>query len=144
MEHHYDTLDSTANINGILRYAGFGKRLLALIIDSILMGIAVNIAVWGFGIEDTSFYTGSHGLLYWIYYAVMESSEKQATLGKQAVNIRVGDENGHRISFLNATGRYFAKILSAAILLIGFIMVIFDSKKQGLHDKLANTYVFES
>jgi uncharacterized RDD family membrane protein YckC len=143
MEQDYDTLDFTTNNAGMLRYVGFGKRFIAFIIDSVLMGIAVNIAVWGFGIEDTGFYTGSNGLLYWIYYAVLESSDKQATLGKQALNIRVGDADGNRISFMNATGRYFAKILSAVILFIGFIMIIFDDKKQGLHDKLANTYVVE-
>jgi uncharacterized RDD family membrane protein YckC len=143
MEQDYDTLDFSTNNAGMLRYVGFGKRFIAFIIDSVLMGIAVNIAVWGFGIEDTGFYTGSHGLLYWIYYAVLESSDKQATLGKQALNIRVGDADGNRISFMNATGRYFAKILSAVILFIGFIMIIFDDKKQGLHDKLANTYVVE-
>ena len=59
-----------------------------------------------------------------------------------AVGIKVGDQNGEQISFGNALGRYFSKILSALILLIGFMMVGWDEKKQGLHDKIAGTFVF--
>ena len=77
----------------------------------------------------------------WLYYALMESSGMQATLGKKALGLIVTDESGQRISFARATGRYFAKIVSALILLIGFIMVAFTERKQGLHDKLAGTLV---
>jgi len=77
-----------------------------------------------------------------LYDIIMSSSATQGTLGKMAVGIKVGDVKGERISFGNALGRSLAKILSSVILLIGYIMVGFDSKKQGLHDKLANTYVY--
>ncbi len=77
----------------------------------------------------------------WLYYSIQESSEKQATVGKAALGLRVTDINGERISFLRATGRYFAKALSAIILLIGYIMILFTSRKQGLHDILASTLV---
>jgi uncharacterized RDD family membrane protein YckC len=79
----------------------------------------------------------------WLYFALMESSARQATFGKSRMNLAVTDEQGQRISFLRATGRHFAKILSAIILLIGFIMVAFDSRKQGLHDKIASTLVVQ-
>ena len=78
------------------------------------------------------------------YFAGLESSTRQATLGKMLFKLKVGDVNGNQISFGNALGRYFAKILSAIILGIGFMMVGWDEKKQGLHDKLAGTYVYES
>ncbi len=71
----------------------------------------------------------------------MESSEKQATLGKMAVGIKVIDMHGKRISFLHATGRNFAKIISVAICMIGYLMIIFTEKKQGLHDMIAGTLV---
>jgi uncharacterized RDD family membrane protein YckC len=71
----------------------------------------------------------------------MESSARQATLGKMAVGIKVTDEAGARISFGRAVGRYFGKFVSTIILLIGFLMVAFTEKKQGLHDKLAGTLV---
>lgn len=77
----------------------------------------------------------------WLYYSLMESSQRQATLGKLAAGIKVTDINGNRISFLQATGRYFAKILSGLMFGIGYLMIIFTEKKQGLHDILAGTLV---
>jgi uncharacterized RDD family membrane protein YckC len=79
-----------------------------------------------------------------LYFAIMESSSIQATVGKLAVGVVVTDLNGERISFLRATGRYFAKILSAMILMIGYIMVGFTERKQGLHDMIASTLVYKS
>jgi uncharacterized RDD family membrane protein YckC len=77
------------------------------------------------------------------YYAYFESSEKQATFGKQAMGLVVTDLDGNRISLLNAVGRYFSKIISAVILMIGYIMQAFDSKGQALHDKIAGTLVYK-
>jgi uncharacterized RDD family membrane protein YckC len=71
----------------------------------------------------------------------MESSSYQATLGKMIFGMKVTDLYGNRISFARATGRHFAKILSGMILGIGFIMVAFTERKQGLHDLLAGTLV---
>jgi uncharacterized RDD family membrane protein YckC len=71
----------------------------------------------------------------------MESSKIQATVGKMLLGMKVTGYNGKRISFLKATGRHFAKYLSAAILGIGYLMIAFTRKKQGLHDMLAQTYV---
>jgi uncharacterized RDD family membrane protein YckC len=62
-------------------------------------------------------------------------------VGKLAMGIRVTDLEGRRISFWRAVGRYAAKIVSAMILLIGFLMVAWTRRKQGLHDMLANTLV---
>lgn len=77
----------------------------------------------------------------WLYFALMESSSKQATLGKMALSIIVTDVNGNRLTFGRATGRYFGKILSGLILYIGFIMAAFTEKKQALHDMIAGTLV---
>jgi len=57
------------------------------------------------------------------------------------MGIMVTDITGQPIGFGRATGRYFAKILSAIILCIGFIMIAFTQRKQGLHDMIANTLV---
>lgn len=83
-------------------------------------------------------------IVWWVYFAVMNSSEWQATLGKRAVGLKVVDENGNRISFGRATGRYFAEIISGLILLIGYMMVGWTKRKQGLHDMIASTYVVKS
>jgi uncharacterized RDD family membrane protein YckC len=77
----------------------------------------------------------------WLYEAFMESSSYQATLGKMICGMKVTDLNGSRISFERATGRHFAKWLSAIILCIGYIMVGLTERKQGLHDLLAGTLV---
>lgn len=80
-------------------------------------------------------------LLVWIYQAVMESSIKQATLGKMALGIAVTDLSGKRISFGKASGRHFGQILSGFILGIGFLMIAFTARKQGLHDIIAECLV---
>ena len=71
----------------------------------------------------------------------MESSAKQATVGKMALGIIVTDLDGRRIGFGRATGRYFAKILSALTLGIGFLMAGFTERKQALHDMVASCLV---
>jgi uncharacterized RDD family membrane protein YckC len=79
----------------------------------------------------------------WLYFALLESSSWQGTVGKKILGIRVADEDGHRIGFGRATGRYFAKIISSLICLIGFIMAAFTEKQQGLHDMIAGTLVLQ-
>ena len=60
---------------------------------------------------------------------------------KKVLGLRVTDLNGNQISFGNATGRHFAKMLSGLLLGIGFIMIAFTDQKQGLHDQIAGTLV---
>ena len=83
-------------------------------------------------------------VIQWLYFALMESSVRKATLGKMALGIIVVDYSGNRITFGQATGRYFGKILSGLILYIGFIMAGFTEKKQALHDMLANCLVINA
>jgi uncharacterized RDD family membrane protein YckC len=77
----------------------------------------------------------------WLYFALFESSSWQATPGKRVLGLLVTDMEGRPISFARATGRYFGKILSGAILMIGYIMAGFTTKKQALHDILAGCLV---
>jgi uncharacterized RDD family membrane protein YckC len=143
-------LDAPADVQKNLQYAGFWIRVGAYLIDMILIWLAnfVVILVTGGGVGGFAQMGANVPVQILMvvagiaYFTIMESSSKQATVGKMAVGIKVGDARGQRISWANALGRYFAKILSGLILLIGFIMVGFDSKKQGLHDKLAKTFVF--
>ncbi len=81
----------------------------------------------------------------WLYYALMESSEKQATLGKMVMSLRVTDKNGQRLSFGHATGRYFSKIITGLVPLgIGYILAGITERKQALHDFIAGTLVFRT
>ena len=119
-------------------YAGFWRRVLAVIVDGIIL-CGVLWAISGGDITGAPWLVST--ALGWLYAALLESSPKQATIGKMVVGIIVTDEDGKRISIMRATGRHFAKWISAIILFIGFIMVAFTEKKQGLHDMLANTLV---
>ena len=65
----------------------------------------------------------------------------QATLGKNVMNLKVTDLSGNRITFIRAFFRYFGKYISTLILMIGYIMVAWTKKKQGLHDKMCGTLV---
>ena len=79
----------------------------------------------------------------WLYNALMESSSKQATLGKMALGLVVVNPKGKRLSFARATGRFFSKFLISSILTIGvgYILAAFTEKKQALHDMIAGTLV---
>lgn len=138
-------------------HAGFWIRVLAYIIDTFILMVASGVLGAMFGISmlgsgnDLSDPTGGANLLMNLvsiiigvaYFAGMESSTWQATLGKKALGLVVTDVSGNRITFMRGVGRYFAKILSAIILFIGFIMVAFTERKQGLHDILAGTLVLK-
>lgn len=142
-------LDAPQSENRIFNYAGFWIRVGAALVDGVILGI-LNVIISFIYLGTYSIYQSDTllSVVSWIlgilYYTLMESSERQATLGKMAVGIKVGDAHGNKISFANALGRYFAKIISAIILGIGFLMVAWDDRKQGLHDKIADTYVFEN
>ncbi|OQX78511.1 MAG: hypothetical protein B6D61_05310 [Bacteroidetes bacterium 4484_249] len=62
---------------------------------------------------------------------------------KMLLKIKVTDYDGNRISFARATGRYFGKIISAMIIMIGYIMAGFTDRKQALHDIMASCYVIK-
>jgi uncharacterized RDD family membrane protein YckC len=147
-----------------VQYGGFWIRVVATIIDAIIVRVFLFPfkAVFGLGtlaIGGFDPHNLRHGLALpylifgggvialltvvasWLYEALMESSSYQATLGKMIFGMKVTDLYGNRIDFARATGRHFAKWLSGLALCIGFIMVGFTERKQGLHDMLAGTLV---
>jgi uncharacterized RDD family membrane protein YckC len=149
-------------------YAGFWKRFAAHIIDNLVIGtcsaiIFVPVAILlgiGLGMSTMESQTSEEiipvmiafigtfmilGLiamiLTWLYFALMESSSKQATLGKMVLGITVTDLRGNRITFGRASGRYFGKFLSGLTMAIGYMMAGFTEKKQALHDMIAGCLV---
>jgi len=134
----------------IPKYAGFWFRFGALFVDSFFTvitygGIAILIS------RSTSIIIKPNTLVYilfliysWIYWAGMESSSKQAMIGKMARKIKVTDLNGKRISFRRASGRFLGKLLSNATTLIGYLMAAFTIKKQALHDILTGCFFVEN
>lgn len=137
------------------QYGGFWIRFVAYLIDSIILYFIFSLLLalttgdvfyqskvdpLEFG-KDYWLLTSSNIILSLLYYVGFESSKYQATLGKMILGLKVIDKEGQRLTPLRALGRYLAKFLSALILLIGYIMAAFDTKKQALHDKIADTYV---
>jgi uncharacterized RDD family membrane protein YckC len=120
-------------------YGGFWKRTAAWLIDAIVVGAATGLLI------TVTFGVGVVGIFFahWLYEAAMLSSSWQSTLGKRALGMVVTDLEGRRLSFAHATGRHFAKWLSAMILGIGFIIAAFTPRKQALHDMVAGTIVVE-
>ena len=147
-------------------YAGFWKRVFALIIDGLVLSIVCAIIFVPFFLmvglgalagannfdEEASAglvvaFIGAYFfaiflfvLAEWLYFALMES-KKGATLGKMALGIKVTDMDGNMISFGRATGRFFGKYISGFIFGIGYMMAGFTQQKQALHDILAKTLV---
>ena len=134
-------------------YAGFWKRFAAFILDYIIVVVLAALAGGAIGVmygvgagapsdEAASGLGALAGLLvWWLYYALMESSGKQATLGKMALGIRVVDREGNAVSFGRATGRNLGKFLSGMLMAIGYLMAGFTARKQALHDILAGCLV---
>ncbi|HEX7906081.1 MAG TPA: RDD family protein [Chitinophagaceae bacterium] len=140
----YQNYDSTAPVEtdlfteAPLVYGGFWERFGAAFLDGLILLIPNYIVIIfaGEGLGNVLSL-----VMNWLYYAISESSSTQATLGKKALGLKVITTDGQQISFGQATGRYFGKILSTVILFIGYLMMIWDEKKQTLHDKMANTLV---
>jgi uncharacterized RDD family membrane protein YckC len=149
-------------------YAGFWLRLVAYVIDGLLVGVVLGVlalfslvfvgvgslralapdfntpdAVLPAGLVLMLVIVGIAGTLAtWLYYASMESSTHQATLGKMALGLYVTDLNRQRLSFGRASGRFFAKLVSGLIpFAIGYIMAGFTARKQALHDMIASCLV---
>lgn len=134
-------------------YAGFWKRVIAFFIDwliivlffaaiGLLFGGPVGAAATPALMIQLESLAGLGGIFVpWLYHAVLESSEQQASFGKLAMNIKVTDVQGQRVTFLRATIRHFGKVLSSMLLLIGYIMILFTARKQGLHDLIASCLV---
>jgi len=151
-----------------VEYAGFWLRFLALLIDNVVMGLGVILIliplifltglraflgefhpsedmndVGVFMLIGFVFLVATASLvLTWLYHALMESSEWQATLGKKVLGLVVTDMAGRRVSFGRSTGRHFGKMITNMIpAFIGYIMAGFTEKRQAIHDMLAGCLV---
>jgi len=152
-------------------YAGFWLRFVAYVIDALMCGLVIGFmivviaAIVGVGTfrqagghfddSDNPFLAPAvimliFGLAFvlicaiWLYYALLESSVHQGTLGKMALGLIVTDMQGRRVTFGRASGRFFAKLITGLIpFWIGYIMAGFTQKKQALHDLIASCLVLK-
>ena len=119
--------------------ASLGIRFVAVLIDSILVGIVGAILSFILGSTVGSVLNLILGLA---YYGYIEGSPSGQTVGKKAMNIRVIDFNGGGpIGPGRALLRYVGRILSAIPCLLGYFWMLWDSEKQTWHDKIATTVV---
>lgn len=161
-------METLSQPTGPVIYAGFWLRVVAYLIDDLIVGtigffvalpfiggiIFSGISMEHLNNSDAGTFLGVAGILGsilglilssiavgWLYFALMESSKNQATLGKMALGLKVTDMEGNPVSFGKASLRYFGKILSGMIMMIGYIMAGLTEKKQALHDMLAGCLV---
>jgi uncharacterized RDD family membrane protein YckC len=150
-------------------YAGFWLRVVAALIDSGIMCVALGVLLIPlFFLSGTAAMIEAivehHGqpdpgviislvsmilvlasvsvLAQWLYHAYLESGERQGTWGKQLMGIYVTDLLGNPITFGRASGRFFAKMVTGMLPIgIGYIMAGFTERKQALHDMIASCLV---
>ena len=152
--------DSTATQRRV-RFAGFWLRLVAFVIDSLTVLVLMSPILWdlvarnlGPDVTPEKFQAFIGGgttqrlaiqmlfeLVRALYFAAFESSAWQATPAKKMLGLYVTDLAGRRLTFSQAAGRSFAKVISEFTLLIGFLMAGFTQRKQALHDVIAGCLV---
>jgi uncharacterized RDD family membrane protein YckC len=119
--------------------AGFWRRFAGAFIDAILLSIVSGIIR-----AATSYTTGSlvGFVISIVYFTVLIGSSRGQTLGQMALGIRVIDFNtGGPIGYGRAFIRWLVSLISAAVILLGYLWMLWDKEKQCWHDKAANDVV---
>jgi uncharacterized RDD family membrane protein YckC len=133
-------------------YAGFGVRLAAWAIDTLalavigfaagaILGAVAELAGGRVNSGDRLMIDLLGLILSFAYYTLLTASPRRATIGKHLMGLVVVDEGGRRLDRARAAGRWIGTVLSALILLIGYLMIALDPRRRALHDRLARTYV---
>lgn len=154
----FEIPDQLDEASYVFAYAGFWKRFAASFVDSFVLGFIQFLVFFflflafhtkiDFSVKQIPLHLNLLiqfiGLIVtWLYFAGMESSDRQATYGKSLLRIKVTDLEGNRISFMKATTRFIAKFISQITLSVGYLMAGFTRKKQALHDMIAQCLVIE-
>jgi len=122
-------------------YGGFWIRLVAAILDGFIIGIPASILSFALvaptGMQSLEYVVNVLVVIFIIYM----DGIKGGTPGKLILGMRIVNEHGDFIGIPGAILRYIGKILSGIIFGIGFLMIGFTEKKQGLHDYIAKSFV---
>lgn len=159
------TLQAQPTIRRSSLYGSSSARFVSFLVDTTLLVFSYTFVLYGLSSAPEQLYTWEdiqHGgvtlqellaigktlfltpyfpIIHWAYYTLLESSLKQATVGKFTLGLKVTDLRGRRISFAQANGRYFSKILSLAPLMLGFLLILTSRRHQMLHDYFSRTLV---
>ncbi|HEY3577983.1 MAG TPA: RDD family protein [Gaiellaceae bacterium] len=133
-------METTMN-SGVLAgaRAGFWRRFAGAFIDGIVVGIANGIlrSLIGYGAG-----LGLGLVVGAAYFTAFIGAERGQTLGQMALGIRVvGLDNGGSIGYGRAFLRWVVSLISAAVILLGYLWMLWDKEKQCWHDKAANDVV---
>jgi uncharacterized RDD family membrane protein YckC len=154
---------------GDIDYAGFWLRAVAFIIDAIVLSVIyllLIIPLYGAFVPDQYYENPNSGsaiedvpvlslllpvdfsqlilvLVAIFYFTVMEASRHQASLGKIALELKVTDASGGRLTFSRAMLRNASKMISLLLLMIGYVFAAFTKRKQALHDLIAGAVVIK-
>jgi uncharacterized RDD family membrane protein YckC len=114
--------------NEIIKYkfASFGQRLKARLID-ILIIIIPNALI--------------PVISAWLYWGLQQSGKKQSTIGQELQGIVILDLDGRKISFKQASIRFFVDFLNILTFFIGYLLIFFNNKNQCLHDFISGCIV---
>jgi len=137
-------------------YATFGARFAAFLIDGVIIFVVAFVAMIGLGaaMSDSmssreigefidNVFTPLCLILAVLYFCLLESSSRMATLGKRALGLRVTDLKGRRIGFGRALGRTLGRFLSNFFFGLGYFAALWTPKKQTWHDSMAGTLVLK-
>jgi uncharacterized RDD family membrane protein YckC len=141
---------------GTMNYAGFWIRVVAYILDTILLDIvlvplffAIRMAVGGpvnplLPNLTASLINMPISLVLVVSYYTFFVGKYGATPGKMATKLRIVNADGSAVSYGKACGRMFAVIVSFICCYVGVLMVAWDSEKRGLHDRMCSTRVIRA
>lgn len=127
-----------------MNYGSPGSRFVAFLIDAVILW-AINfvvVLVLSGIIKQSQAIAYVFELIISIGYWVVYQSKATQTVGKRLMHLKVVDASGKTPSMMTFFLReIIGKFISAIILLIGYLMILWDGKRQGLHDKIASTFV---
>lgn len=132
-----------------INYPSFFKRAVADIIDAFIMSIFAAAIVFMI-VGNTGSPQGQTGISIittiglFLYWAIWESSDYQASPGKMMMSLRVIGFKGKKVDALQSIGRNAAKFLSIAAVFGGIIAILFHSERKGWHDSLSGTEVINA
>ena len=115
-------------------YASFKSRLIAHIIDIVILYLSVNLLSLILTplpeVHTSIFKELAYLIISIIYYTIFTSSNKCATVGKLIMNIKVVNEKTEKLSLSHSFARSFSYYFSYITLGIGFIIELFMTKYQ--------------
>jgi len=137
--------------SGFAGYGAFGERVVATLIDMVIVGVPVATVerlfelitgkAVSFAIQFAYFDVNAETVLYLVYATVFLGSDWDATPGKKLLQLKVVDENGRGLSLPRAAGRVLMSMISLVLLPLTWLMLAVDKRKRSLHDRLVGSFV---